>query len=659
MERLLRYIIILAALALASCGGNSTPTTPAQPPIIAQPAPPTLPAPPPPAPVILAEVVYGVDPGATRSTADIRLNLPEDAVQTADGSIYVTDTHSHVIRRIKDGVVTVFAGSFLSGYNGDGLKANTNLNLPTALMLSSDGASLLFADSGNYLLRKIDLASGRILTIAGQAGRSALPSDGVLAKDGTIGWVSTLKLDKFGNIWFPSTHADPVAPEGGLFYISTDGKIRRKALAVPGGLLSVRDIHLGEGFTDFIRGREYLRIHDDGRSQSVVLPADAGKGILAIEDGVLIGAHTAVMKLDNEFKLSTLAGGFANVSNIKKLSTGYLVVDSDQGVLYSFDGKEKKQLTGFSEFTDGALVSVIKHGTGLLILDNQRAVIWKVDPVTGKSILWAGTGTQGWASIDIDKLRTSFYYPNGIAADAEGNVYVIEQHRVMKIGADGQVKLHAGYETAGDLDSTNPIAARFRSIGGIAFDATGNMLVADTYNNKIRKVTPSGVVTTIAGTGRSGKTTFGVQGQTADLNRPSGILPLADGSVLIADSWNNTVHKLGTDGIIRPFAGKVQFTGYQGNGSYSGDGGPAVDAGLNTPVGMSLARDGSVFIADQFNHRIRKVTPDGKIQTFAGGSQGFAPQGKLLNFPNGMMVSDQGLYVADSGNRIILRYKVE
>lgn len=654
----MRYIIITAALTLASCGGSSTPATPAQPPATAQPAPPAMPAPPP-APVMQAEVVYGVDPGATRSTADIRLNLPEDAVQTADGSIYVTDTHSHVIRKFKDGAVSVYAGSFLSGYNGDGPKATTNLNLPTALMLSPDGASLLFADSGNYLLRKIDFASGRIVTIAGQAGKSALPADGVLAKEGTIGWVSTLKMDNAGNIWFPSTHADRVAPEGGLFYISADGKIHRKTLAVPGGLLSVRDIHLGRGFIDFTRGHEYFRVYDDGRSQSVALPADAGKGILAVADGILIGAHTSLMKLDNDFKLSSLTGGFANVSNIKKLSTGFLIVDSDQGVLYSFDGKEKKQLTGYGEFTDGALVSVIKHGTGLLILDNQRAVIWKVDPVSGKSILWAGSGTQGWASIDIDKLRTSFYYPNGIAADSAGNVYVIEQHRVMKIGSDGQVKLYAGYETAGDHDSTDPVAARFRSIGGIAFDATGNMLVADTYNNKIRKVTPAGVVTTIAGTGRQGKTNYGVQGRTTDLNRPSGVLPMADGSILIADSWNNTIHKLGADGVLHPFAGKILFTGYQGNGSYSGDGGVALDAGLNTPVGMSLASDGSVFITDQFNHRIRKVTPDGKIQTFAGGAQGFAPQGKLLNFPNGIMVSDKGLYVADSGNRIILRYKLD
>jgi hypothetical protein len=130
---------------------------------------------------------------------------------------------------------------------------------------------------------------------------------------------------------------------------------------------------------------------------------------------------------------------------------------------------------------------------------------------------------------------------------------------------------------------------------------------------------------------------------------------LPDGAILIADGWNNSVHKLGADGVLRPFAGKPNQTGYQGTGTFSGDGGAAINAGLNTPAGLAV-RGGTVYISDEFNQRVREVRPDGVITTFAGSVQGFLPEGKLLSFPREMVVLGDQLLVADTGNRNIVRY---
>ena len=315
----------------------------------------------------------------------------------------------------------------------------------------------------------------------------------------------------------------------------------------------------------------------------------------------------------------------------------------------------KTQISGVSGNDLGALISVVKYtDTSVLILDNQRPRIFLLDLVTGKSSVWAGTGAQGWATIDVDKLQTTFYYPNSLAVDAAKNVFVIEQHRVLKIAPTGQVSVLAGYDIAGDEDGTYT-DARFRSPAALATDAAGNVIVADTYNNKVRKITPEGVVTTIAGAGYIGKPTFGVPATTSALNRPLSVAFIPGGGLLIADGWNNSVYKLGVDGALHPFAGVPKITGYQGNGAFAGDGGQATAAELNTPTGLAV-RGGTVYISDQFNQRIRAVGPDGIITTFAGSVQGFLPEGKLLSFPRELVVIGDQLLVADTGNRNIVRY---
>lgn len=634
----MKNLLLVAALAFCGCDGNS-PVGP-----------------------VVGEVVFGSDPSKPMSASSARLNYPEDAVEAKDGSIYISDTHLHVIKRMKDGVIENFAGTFNAGFNGDGNRASVMFNAPTGLLISSDQKYLYLADSGNSIIRRIDIKSGQIQTVAGTAGNAgSLPVIGKPALGGPVGYVAVLKYDPSGNICYQTSQMSKqnTALDGGIYCINKNG-ITEAANINPGFKLhGIRDFLITNDYTYFIRSKILYKISKDGTLNSTEFPIAHGKGL--IEDGrdVIAGVHTQIYRVSEEMQQSSISTGFANVSNIKRYSRGMLIVDSDQGVLYSFDGITKTQLTGAGSDATGALTSIAKYGKGkLLILDNQRPRIFIYDTATGESSVWAGTGELGWASVSVDKLNTKFYYPAAISVDKNLNVYVSEKHRIMKIDNKGNVSLFAGYEKDGDVDSDNPTLARFRSIGGMSFGPDGSLYVSDTYNNKVRKISSSGKVTTLAGTGSVGTPIAGQSSTSVKLNHPLGVLALESGEVLISDSWNNSVIRVDKEGIVHNFAGKQLQSMYQGMGSYSGDNDFAVDSGLNTPAGITTDSRGNVYISDHFNHKIRMISRDGKIITIAGEAQGFAPNGKRLNFPNGMQVIDGYLYVADSGNRMIVRYKI-
>ena len=235
--------------------------------------------------------------------------------------------------------------------------------------------------------------------------------------------------------------------------------------------------------------------------------------------------------------------------------------------------------------------------------------------------------------------------------------------------ADGIVPF-AGDGTAGYTDGPMALAAQFSSPKGLAVAGDGSVLIADNSNNRIRKISPNGTVATIAGTGNAGFSGDGGQATSASLQQPSAVSISQDGSVYIADTGNHRIRKIGADGIITTLAGN-------GLAGFSGDGGVASSAKLNSPVGVAVAQDGTVYIADTNNHRIRRVGPDGTINTVAGKGVGtstttsncsgffcspttsvvqFEGDGSLainalLNHPNAITIAENGnLYIADTDN---------
>jgi sugar lactone lactonase YvrE len=225
--------------------------------------------------------------------------------------------------------------------------------------------------------------------------------------------------------------------------------------------------------------------------------------------------------------------------------------------------------------------------------------------VYGQVSTLAGSGTSG--ASDGFGTSASFKLPFGVAVDATGNVYVGDfyNNKIRKISLLGAVTTLSGSGIAGATDGVG-IAASFNHPSGVALDASGNIYVSDTGNNKIRKISPSGVVTTLAGSGTAGATD-GV-GIAASFNSPIGVSVNAAGNVYVADANSNKIRKISPSGAVTTLAGSLQ-------GSTDGLG---TEARFSNPYGVALDASGNVYVADANNNKIRKISPSGKVTTLAG-----------------------------------------
>ena len=281
----------------------------------------------------------------------------------------------------------------------------------------------------------------------------------------------------------------------------------------------------------------------------------------------------------------------------------------------------------------------------------------------------AGTGTAGFSGDGGAATSAQLNYPIGVALDGAGNLYIADRfnHRIRKVDAAGVISTVAGDGTQDNDgfggfggDGGAATAARLNLPAGVAVDGSGNLYISDWGNHRIRKVDAEGVISTVAGSGRSG---FGMGGYSGDggvavaarLNTPIGVAVDGSGNLYIADSNNYRIRKVDAAGVISSVAGT-------GRADFSGDGGPATEAYLRGPTGVALDRAGNLYIADWGNHRIRKVDSAGVISTVAGdgtrgaGGDGGPASAAQLNDPTGVALDRAGnLYIADWGNQRIRR----
>ncbi|MFD5714573.1 RICIN domain-containing protein [Streptomyces pharetrae] len=268
----------------------------------------------------------------------------------------------------------------------------------------------------------------------------------------------------------------------------------------------------------------------------------------------------------------------------------------------------------------------------------------------------AGTGTAGFGGDQGPALSAQLDGPREVAVDRAGNLYIAdsENHRIRKVTADGQIGTVAGTGTAGFSGDDGPsVAAELNCPYGIAVDSTGNLYIADTDNHRIRQITPDGKIRTVAGTGTPGFSGDGGAATAAQLNTPYGVAVDGAGNLYITDAENHRVRRVAGDGTISTVAG----TGTDG---FSGDGGPATSAQLDFPLGVVAVTTGALYVSDHNNHRVRRVAGDGTISTVAGtGTDGFSGDGgpatsAQLNYPFGLAVDCVGaLYIADYVNNRI------
>ncbi len=268
---------------------------------------------------------------------------------------------------------------------------------------------------------------------------------------------------------------------------------------------------------------------------------------------------------------------------------------------------------------------------------------------------YAGNGIQGDAGDGGPAASAMVRQARGVAFDAAGNLYIADtyNHRIRKVDPDGTITAFAGTGTCGFFGDGGPaISARICGPYFVAVDPDGNVLIDDYVNHRIRRVDRNGIISTVAGNGTPGFSGDGGPATDASLHYPLGLTADKVGNIYFADQYNHRIRKVDRQGIITTFAGN----GYQG---YSGDGGPATDAKLNVPDGVAADEAGNVYVFDTSNARVRKVDLKGTITTVAGGKYGFSGDGgpatsaALLAPIGGTVDGDGNLYIADmSNNRI-------
>ncbi|WP_295664592.1 NHL repeat-containing protein [uncultured Mucilaginibacter sp.] len=305
-----------------------------------------------------------------------------------------------------------------------------------------------------------------------------------------------------------------------------------------------------------------------------------------------------------------IASSFKNLSGLIFSSDGTLYVGDWANNLIRKVNVSTGAVTRYAGtvtpgFTDGPLASAVFNGTAnltfdkagnLFIADEENNAIREIT-TAGTVVTIAGSGAQG-ANDGIGTAAT-FFHPEGIVADGNGNLYVADNNNtIRKININTkQVTTYAGTGIRGFKDG--PVAnAQFSSPYGLALDANGDLYVGDIVNNRIRKITIStGTVSTFAGTGTQGLTNGTALSSTFYF--PCGLTFDSSGNLFVAELRNNTIRKIATDGTVTTYAG----TGAQGSTD-----GPATSATFYQPIGLAVDASGNVYVADEYNNELRKIS---------------------------------------------------
>ncbi|MBO9540924.1 hypothetical protein J7643_10075 [bacterium] len=284
------------------------------------------------------------------------------------------------------------------------------------------------------------------------------------------------------------------------------------------------------------------------------------------------------------------------------------------------------------------------------VVDRSNCNIRKITPAGVVTTLAGLAGVMGTTDGATSSAR--FRLPSGLASDAAGNLYVGDSWNssIRKVTPAGVVTTFAGMSGVSGTADGATSSARFTSPNGMAVDRAGNVYVADTNANTIRKITPDGVVSTLAGASATGS--VDATGTAARFNKPWGVTVDASGTLYVADTENYTIRKITPDGVVTTLAGQV---GVMGNTNGTG-----AAATFGTVYGLAVDALGDVYVADMTAHLIRKISPAGQVSPFAGygGSwpvvDGVKPADSAFNQPQGVAVdATNNIYISDTNNRVV------
>ena len=541
---------------------------------------------------------YSGDGGAATSA---RINDPHGLAFDSDGNLLFADRSNHCIRKIDtNGIISTIAGTGESGYSGDGGAATSaQLNTPYDVAIDASG-NWYIADEANHRIRKVG-SDGIISTYVG-TGESGYSGDGGAATSAQITGPNQIAIDNSGN----------------LFFAQPANNVIRK---VDTALFPLVRTVAGDGTWGFGG--------DGGAATSAQLAGPLGVAVDASGNLYIADyANDRIRKVDTNGSISTFAG----------TGTGGFSGDGGAATSAQLNGPE----------------NIIVYNNSYYITD---ALNYRVRKIDSDGIISTIAGIEFYNGDNILASIARVHIPRNPAFDKDGNFYFTEQEspRVRKIDTNGIITTVAGNGTNGfSGDGGAATSAQFNGPRAVTVDKNGNLYIAEGGNNRIRKVDTNGIISTYAGTGAAGYSGDGGAATSAKINFPYQLVTDNDGNLYFCDANNHVIRKVDSNGIISTFAGTPESSGY------SGDGGAATSAQLSNPLGVALDSDGNIYISEYNNNRIRKVNTDGNISTIAGtGESGYSGDGGAatsasLNSPAGLALDkSDNLYFCDVQNHAI------
>ncbi len=536
---------------------------------------------------------FGGDNGPATSAA---LYFPDGVAVDSSGNLYIADNYNHRIRKVSGGLITTVAGNGTAGFSGDnGPATSAELDYPDAVALDSSG-SLYIADYSNGRIRKV--SGGVITTVAG--GGSSFPGDNAPATSAQLNGPQGVAVDSSGNLYIADTYNNRIRKVSGgvIATIAGSGPVGSSG---DNGPATSANLSYPSGVAVDSSGNVYLSDYADSRIRKVsngTISIVAGNAKLGFS-GDSGPATSAQFSQVDDIALDSAGNVYVADyydNRIRKVSGGTVTTVAGSAT-FGFSGDNGPATS--AELSGPVAVAVDSVGN-LYISDHNNNRIRKVSGGTITTV--AGNGTGGFSGDNGTATSAELLTPVGIAVDSTGNLYIADtsNNRIRKVSG-GVITTVAGNGTFGSSgDNGAATSAELADPYGVAVDTAGNLYIADTVNNRVRKVS-GGVITTIAGNGKSGFAGDNGPATSAELNFPTALAVDAAGNVYITDTGNNRV-RLVSGGVITTIAGN-------GTAGFSGDNGAAASAEVDSPIGVAVNSVGSIYISDTYNNRVRLLTP--------------------------------------------------
>ncbi|HMH22983.1 MAG TPA: NHL repeat-containing protein [Puia sp.] len=562
-----------------------------------------------PAGVVSTLAGTGIVGNTNGAGAVAQFNGPCGVALDGNRNIYVADTYNNLFRRITPaGVVSTVAGDGNFG-NVDGPAATAEFSYPDYLAVDGPG-NIYLTDRITNRIRKINRSNGAVSTIAGTGEAGIVDGGAAIARFHSP---TGITVDAAGNVYITDLLNNRIRK------LSTDGIVTTLTGHgdgfTPGGFADgppdVAVFNQPQGLSVDAAGNLYLADFSNHRIRKINPAGDvttlAGTGDPGFADGRSFATQLASpMGLVMDLSGNVIVADYGNhrIRKITPAGIATTVAGSDMGRVGRGDGSAADALFGYPS---GVAINPSGY---IYVADGSNNNIRQVIPdgiIPGGVVSSIGTlGTPGF--IDGVAWLVQFNGPAGIAADASGNFYVADTYNnvIRKIDPFAVTTTFAGNGTSGYVDGPG-LSAEFNRPSALTVDNLGNIWVADTWNNRIRKITPAGVVSTFAGNGVFGF--LNGTGTAAEFSLPYGITVDRARNLYIADYGNNVIRKITPAAVV---------TTYAGDGIQGWNDGPATSAEFALPIGLCVDGNGNVYVGDMYNNMVRKITPAGIVSTLAG-----------------------------------------